>query len=322
MINEHPFLYTVLLALARHKGKTGISISFDPDKETLYLDEKILPFAGKGCTEEGLADRIHFLALDLGIQELTISHAGLALRSLLKEKGTVSPGEIIEVIKSSTLRKDTTGETIKLWRQALEMRVIKAAFSHLRIEWLHELPEAEKNRIYLESGPLLDKWPHLLLEDSFWAYTEPGFPGTDPFRLDEIWTDLALIDPDEQEELFEKKVESRFTALLDYRYEQRQWLAKPAEYIMEMLQGTTAVIGPPGSGKTTMMKWLARQLILNPDGKFLLPLFVQLRQYALHLNPAKSTYSGIIDYALQTAGVVSQEQRELWQSFLDNLSGN
>jgi len=322
MKDEHRFLYTILISLVQHKEKKKISISCDFEKEIILLNNKPLPMEGKGFTEKGLEERIHFLSLNLGIREVTISHAGLALRSLLKHKGTASADEIIDAIKSSTLRKDSTGETIKLWREALEMRILKAAFSHYRIEWLHELPEEEKKRDYLESGPLLEKWPRSLLEDQYWAYTEPGFPGTNPFKLDEIWTDLALINPDGPDDLFENKKESSFTELLDYHYEQQQWLAEPAEYFMELLQGTTAVVGPPGSGKTTMMKWLARQLILKPDGKFLLPLFVQLHQYALFLNPTNNKYNGIIDYALQTAGITSQGQRELWQSFFENLSGS
>ncbi len=320
-VNDHIFLFTVLLELVRQDGKKNLSISYDSENNTLFLNENALPFEGKGYTEAELEDRLHFLAMQLGIQELTVPHANIALRSLLKDRGAATPGEIVDVIKSSTLRKDSSGDTIKLWRQALEMRVLKAGFSHMRVEWLQEAP-AEDRKEYLESGPLLEKWPKSLLEDTFWAYTEPGFPGTEPFRLDEIWTDLNLINPQEESEFFGNTLESSFTQLLDYRYELRQWRTKPAEFVMEQLQGTVAIIGPPGSGKTTLMKWLARKLIMNPDGYFLLPLFVPLRQYAQSHNSTNNNGTNIIDYALQTAGVSSQQQRQLWQSFLTYLAGS
>jgi hypothetical protein len=312
MVDAHRFLYTVLLVLVRHKKDSKLIISFDAGKEGLLLNGKELPLAGERYSKAGLENRIHFLAGELGIRELTVSHADVALRSLLKDRGTASKIETIEVLLSSTFRKNSGSDVIKQWRQAFEMRVMKAAFEHFRIEWLHEITE-EKRHDYLESGPLLEKWPRRLLEEKFWAYIDTAFLGVEPFRLDQIWTDLHLINPDEPGEFLDNVAESSFSKLLDYRYEERQWLAQPAAFVMEQLQGTTAVIGSPGSGKTTMLKWLARQLILNPDGKFLLPLFVSLRQ------PTNCT--NIVDYALQTAGIQNKRQRELWLNFLAYLAG-
>jgi len=321
MITAHRFLYTVLLALVRYKKDSKVSISFDPGKGQLFLNGKALPFVEEGYGEAGLENRIHFLAAELGIRELTVSHADVALRALLKDRGTAAKSEIIDVLLSSTLRKDSGSDAIKQWRQALEMRVIKAAFEHFRIERLHEVPE-EKWHDYLESGPLLEDWPRRLLEDKFWAYTDTAFPGIEPFRLDQIWTDLHLIDPDEPGEFVDSTIEGSFNQLLDYRYEERQWFAEPAAFVMEKLQGAVAVTGPPGSGKTTMLKWLARQLILNPDGKFLLPLFVPLRQYILACGSSNQYGPNIMDYALQTAGIRNPRQRELWLNFLAYLAGS
>ncbi|MDQ1350331.1 MAG: hypothetical protein QG657_632, partial [Acidobacteriota bacterium] len=124
MLNTYRFLYTVLLALVHEKKGTPITISFDTEKEQLFLNGEELPLAGEGYTREGLENRIDLLGLKLGIRDLTVSHADIALRALLKDRGTASKNDIIEVLLSSTLRKENNScDVIKQWRQAFEMRV-------------------------------------------------------------------------------------------------------------------------------------------------------------------------------------------------------
>jgi tetratricopeptide (TPR) repeat protein len=315
---DDSFLFTVLMAIFENKGKT--TINYDPDKEQLFVNGQKFSLPDNELIRVGLQDRINLVAKELGVQELTVPDAALFLRSFFKSKNSVSPEEIISLLQSTSLRKNDEKDSITKWRQALEMRVRKAAIGQPRCEWLSEAPE-EKRDEYLESGPLLEKWPLRLLENESWACTERVFDDIEPFPLDEIWTDLYLVNPDEPWKLLETPSEGSFIDLLDSRYEKKQWFSQPAGFVMEQLLGTIAVIGTPGSGKTTMLKWLARQLIFNPDGKFLLPLYVPLRLYTLVLQSPDRNRTGIVDYALEYAGINSIRQRELWSLFLTKLAG-
>ena len=67
------------------------------------------------------------------------------------------------------------------------------------------------------------------------------------------------------------------------------------------------------------MKWFARHLIQNPEGRFFLPLFVPLRAYAL--AKAQRPTLGLLHFALEFCGVESDKQIEQWEHILSYLSG-
>lgn len=166
----------------------------------------------------------------------------------------------------------------------------------------------------LELAPLLEAWPFRLMTDRRWAYAEPPLPEIEPMPLDAIWVDVTVVDPLEEAG---SDLTGDVVQAMDSRYEDRQLCSEPASFVLERLRGSAALIGDPGIGKTTLLKWMAGQLIRQSDGRFLLPLYVPLRAYSLE----KSENVDMVSFALQQCGIVRSPQIAKWKNTLEYLSG-
>jgi HEAT repeat protein len=231
-------------------------------------------------------------------------------------KGDVNKKRLLERGQQAILRHGEIEAPFTPWRMAVESRLYKACPQmNATVERLTPKQQLQREQP-LELGPILTDWPKRLLNDIEWAYTEAPLPDVPPLPLDKVWVDVQFIEPLETGFLLQ---DESFLNALEHRYEESQWLALPAHFVIERLHGSAALIGAPGIGKTTLLKWLARHIVRQSEGAFLLPLFVPLRRYALEKK--RQTGLDIIDFALKQCGITHPIQMQRWGNTLSHLSG-
>lgn len=265
-------------------------------------------------SDDGMKERIDLLAKHAGFPNV---HSVALVQSwtiLLFTKEKVSCRELIEAGKKAASWHFEKDPVLGKWRDAVERRLFSAIPTLASAERFTGDASAPEQESSVELMPLLHDWPHRLLTHRDWAYAEAPLPEIAPMSLDDVWVDVQFVDPLEMGSfaLGETMLES-----MERRYEERQWLSEPALFILERFRGSAALIGAPGIGKTTLLKWLARQMIYQTDGRFLLPLFVSLRRYVLD----KSEDKDLLSFAIRQCGITHPSQVELWGNRLAYLSG-
>jgi len=260
--------------------------------------------------------RIRFLAARLGLPEIHPARLGEVWSGVLTRKPSPSRRELLDLARRAVVTWNEPDPEIGAWRRALFARLEPTLSSMGALDAFGPETPPEIRHSHIELNPLLADWPRRLLNDSEWAFVEAPLPNIDPLPLDEVWVDLRLVAP---EETAAPVTGVALREALDLRYEERHWLADPLQFTLEGLDGSVILVGSPGSGKTTLLKWIARRLIANPDGRFLLPLFIPLRAYGTWKR--EHPEDSLLDFGLLQAGISDARQRDLWTNALSYLSG-
>ena len=282
----------------------------------LYVDDKELIEPGVELSQAQLEDRIRELARRLEL----FSVAPLALAQIWNTELTRKPFSARELIKRGQVaafkRKPHEIDLVKRWRDEFMPVLVHHIASLNAVERLDESATQDDWENKCDLGPILENWPRRILEDPYWKYAETPMPEMEPLALDDVWVDLRLSNPLENVE------EERLAEYLELRDEQQRWVTEPAAFVLERIYGATAIIGPPGCGKTTLLKWFARQMISNPHGRFLLPLFVPLRKYArTRASDTASSEGGLLEFALRQCGITHPAQLRMWINIVSYLTG-
>ena len=103
--------------------------------------------------------------------------------------------------------------------------------------------------------------------DKNFSTVQPPLPYLPALPLDERWVELQLTDSEANTPF----VRSDGIAEMTPRLTLTRFLS---------LADSALVVGEPGAGKSTMIKWAARHLIADVKNQSLLPLYVPLRTYA------------------------------------------
>jgi HEAT repeat protein len=304
--------FLILQAIFRRQDNPQIQLKAD----RLYLDDQELITPGVALSEEQLKDRVRELARRLGL--FSVSPQSLA--QIWKAELTKRPRRARELIERGQVaafqRKPHEIDLVKRWRDEFMPSLVHQLPSLDAVERFDESATQHdwENRFNL--GPILEDWPRRILEDPFWKYAEAPMPDMEPLALDDVWVDLYLSDPLEGPE------EERLPEHLELRNEQQRWVTEPAAFVLERSYGATAIIGPPGCGKTTLLKWFARQMISNPHGRFLLPLFVPLRKYArTRAGDTPGSAGTLLEFALRQCGITHPAQLRMWTTTINYLTG-
>lgn len=115
-------------------------------------------------------------------------------------------------------------------------------------------------------------WLECVAGDDRWRYADATpLPDTRSLPLDRTWVELSIIEADELFSLRQNR---------PLRRDEMAWRTEPTAWVLERISGPTIVLGDPGAGKTTLMRWIARRLVTASTGRAFMPLFVSLRRYA------------------------------------------
>jgi nucleoside phosphorylase/HEAT repeat protein/DNA polymerase III delta prime subunit len=313
--NEPDFLWQTLLilrALLRRNDNPSIRLAGD----RLYLADEELRRPADVLSERELKDRIRELARRAGLPDVSVGSLAEIWRTELAERA-LSRSELLERGELAILKRNPhETDLVRRWRDELLARMVNQLADLNAVERFDAAATAQDRERKLELGPLVEDWPRRILEDDYWKYAEAPLPEMKPLALDDVWVDLFLSD------LLEALEEREVEAYQDWRDERQRWRTEPAAFVLERVYGATALVGPPGCGKTTLLKWFARQLIARPQGRFLLPLYVPLRKYArAHYGAGVPPSLSLLEFALRQCGITQPAQLALWMPTISYLTG-
>lgn len=292
-------------------GNGDVTISADGD--AVLADSAPVSGTAECLSERGVVARIQRLARRAG---LPILHVPMLVETWEEEFAShphVSASRLMELARRCVAAKAVGTGPLVPWRQALESRLQDAYPDMERVERFAPVTRLDVRQRTLELAPMLDDWPSRLLTHRQWAYAESPFEAVRPMPLDDIWVDIHFLD---LEEVQRTALDGSLHESAERRYAERMSQAVSPDFVLESFHGLVALIGDPGIGKTTFLKWVARQLIREPDGRYLLPLVVPLRRYVVsHPEPG-----GLLSFAIQQCGIRDERQQSLWQNTLGYLA--
>jgi hypothetical protein len=239
--------------------------------------------------EVHLEARIQYLAHDLNLSMLDTQdwyqrcrvhlQLGAAPRQVLLDLGH----------KSSVSTAAPTGPPT-WWLENLmqRIRVVEAPF-HTQID---------------ARSVLLNTWPGTLLNEKQWAFVESPWPGIKPLPIDTAWVEPNLV---------QSFADDKTNDQLPWRKTQFGAAGQPLTDVLDRLESRLVLVGAPGAGKTTVLRWFARQVLFQNQrqARFLMPIYVPLREYA-----KAQRRSGLIAFFLDQFQVSKQERRD-WTWLID-----
>ncbi len=289
---------------------------FKSIKNIIYHNDKVL-IEDQEYTQDEFEERIKILSKMLKLPDLVVEHLYYEWKSGFEKNESLTKKDLLELAKNATLRKEPKSSVLEKYANALKMKFLHHIEHGIAFKdrFERDISIEDKQR-YLELAPIVYDMPDKLLNNKQWRYVDTPFEEIKPFELDDVWIDLEFIEPWLNEgEIRDKELDSKHQEM----YGQKFSLREPIDLVLEMFQGFMIIVGAPGSGKTTLLKWISRNLIKNPDGKFSLPLFIPLREYAIRKDQLR--VDSILDFAFMYAGVNDKDQRDKWINSISYITG-
>lgn len=165
---------------------------------------------------------------------------------------------------------------------------------------------------WLNTLPLTRQWPQLILESPAWNRIESPVPGIPDLPMDDTWVNLTLRPLDDT--TLPHVLDTQAWQELGFN---RLGVGDTVEEVLLKTQGLTVITGLPGAGKSTLIKWIARWVITEPECPFGIPVVISLRQYAR--ERAQRPGLSLMDYFLNVRGITDQQQMVRWRSLAAGL---
>lgn len=195
------------------------------------------------------------------------------------------------------------------------MHMLRRSQTGMVHEAAGDFTQTSEGKVYqpwLNTLPLTRHWPMLILESPAWNRIESPVPGIPDLPMDDSWVNLTLrpLDDDAMPHVMDNRAwqEMGFN---------RHGVGDSVEEVLLRTQKLTVITGLPGAGKSTLIKWIARWVITEPECPFGIPVVISLRLYAR--ERAQRPGLSLLEYFLHARGIDDQQQMVRWQSLAAGL---
>lgn len=282
------------------------------DGVTLTIDATPVEIPTTPADLEVLILRIRLLAERLSVYRPLPDHLNLLWRTDLRKGSPVQTSRLRERVSEAVAEMGMAVDgPLESWKSRLSSRLVSGDIEFSFVDRFDEQHPPPVRDLFLEVGPVFIDWPTQVLTNPRWSQMESPFPDVAPLPIDQSWVELWLQPPSQP-------VAPVTGDRPWFSRSDDEWLAEPIDDLLARLRGLVVLIGSPGSGKTTTMKWIARRLIADDHCRFSLPILIPLREFAL----ARRSQPGLplMDWFLGQCGVNDSVQLEKWNSLLALLS--
>ncbi len=260
--------------------------------------------------------RIIILLRALGISDPDLQHLEYLWQNALQDNPNIPKRDLLR-LAGARQRKGMSAENAALhnWKD----RVLQAFANRvpgINIRSEHSSNATESSQSSLDLKPLVEDYPNRVFNHSDWKYIHLPFTHLPKLPLEDVWVDVEFWEEDLDHS---HDTDRPLSEVLNKRYEQAQYHGEPAENILERISSATLLVGAPGTGKTTMLKWLTRKIISSSDSNFLIPIIIPLRMYSLEKE--RNPQAEMLQFAARALGFRTEEQRGLMANALGYLGG-
>ena len=281
----------------------GVIVPLPTDIDEVAVLEQLevaLSAAGRSAaTARGFSQALELRLRDVG-------EAGISLSAF---------SELAEL--AQTRRSITSG--ISPWLQTVLSRLLKRMPGMAASEDGRLVQAIDDPDTCFDMVPLFHFYPESFKASARWSRTEELLPGVGSLPVDEIYVELQIVEEAE----FDKEHRENYNGSVDLaamrraRRENLEVLSVPGEQLLHGRHRNIAIVGDPGSGKTTFLKWCSLKMLHESDGRWLLPLPISLREYALDALPGEN----IERFALRRLAAIEGEDASNLVKLLHYLSG-
>lgn len=238
-------------------------------------------WAGPESIDE-LRDRVSFVASSLGIigkeQLPTINRLAVKWAKELVEKGEITRERMRAIVQqeSDSPGKSKMSDRTRLVFKALGLNPERRATSIARAD-----VDQQANQSWL--GEAIHTWEHEFSSDERWTTLPSSMPGEVGVSIDEAYVELYAIDAD----LVVSQIGDGDVATA--RTQRQRMLPDcfpliDADNLLARTKERAVVVGEPGAGKSTFVKWVTQRVFSGDLRDFTLPIVVSLAAYAKWLS--------------------------------------
>jgi hypothetical protein len=260
--------------------------------------------------------RIYLLARRQHLPEGRLQDVAEGFARVLKEtsdESQISRTQLSRAIQPSFLQPRKAANPLKQYEEKALNFLRRAPIGFVDEELTATRPGSIPQR-WLDPKPLTQLWPREILESPAWNSIESPVPGVPDLPLEDTWVNLTLRELKTRSADPARALESEGWTELSF---DRDWVGVSLRKALLAIQGLTVIVGLPGAGKSTLMKWIARYSVTEPECPFGIPIVISLRQYAkdkIH-RPDLSLF----EYFLLSRGIRDGSQIQRWRSVAAGL---
>ena len=273
----------------------------------LIAQRKLFPDLSQGQA----LSRSYLLARQFDISEHQVPLVAEEFAKVLKaaaRKNRISRAQLTAAITHSVSQRREATTPLKQFEERVR-NFFKGA--PLRLD---QSDDGSNHQPWLDLKPLTQTWPREIIESPAWNRIESPVPRIPDFPLQDTWVNLTLRELRILNSDPTRTLENEAWGELSFN---NQSLGISLPKALLGIQGLTVIIGLPGAGKSTLMKWIARHVITSTECPFGIPIMISLRQYAK--EKIRQPELSLFEYFLLSRGIKDVSQTQNWRSAITFL---